>query len=66
MPSTQTGAYIAIAGLIVTVLAHFSIIIPQDSIVAILAALVTIYGTIHQYFTTRAVVAAGRAAGAHI
>ena len=66
MTNTQTGTFLALAGIIVEILAHFSIVIPQDSVVTILAGLVTLYGVIHQMIVTKTVVAAGRAAGAHI
>lgn len=66
MTNTQTGAYLAVAGLIVSILSHFGIIIPQDAIVGLISEIVVIYGVIHQYFVTKAVVVTARAAGAHI
>lgn len=46
--STLTGSYIALAGVVVSTLAHFNVVVPQDSIVAIIAGVVALYGVIHQ------------------
>ena len=48
MTDTLTGTWIAVAGIIVSVLAHFNIIVPQDSVVAVIAGAVALYGVIHQ------------------
>lgn len=53
MVQTNTGTYITLAGLIVSILAHFNIVVGQDSIVAIIAGVVTLYGLIHQWIVTR-------------
>ncbi len=52
MTDTLTGSYVALAGIIVSVLAHYSIVIGQDSIVAIIAGIVAIYGAIHQIYVS--------------
>lgn len=48
MEYTQTGAYIAIAGLIVSGLSHFNIVVSQNEIVQIIAGLVVLVGIIKQ------------------
>ena len=50
---TQTGSYIAVAGIIVSILAHYNVVVSQDSIIAIIAGAVTAYGIIHQIIVTR-------------
>lgn len=45
---TLTGTWIAGAGIVVSILAHFNIIVSQDSITAIIAGIITVYGIIHQ------------------
>lgn len=45
---TLTGTWIAAAGVIVSVLAHFNIAVSQDSVVAVLAGAAALYGVIHQ------------------
>lgn len=45
---TLTGTWIAAAGIIVSVLAHFNIVVSQDSVIAIIAGIVALYGVIHQ------------------
>ena len=51
---TLTGTWIAAAGIIVSVFAHFNIVISQDSIVAIIAGVVAAYGVIHQLIVSGA------------
>jgi hypothetical protein len=46
--TTLTGSWIALAGIIVSVAAHFNIVFSQDSIEAIIAGAITAYGIIHQ------------------
>lgn len=48
MTDTLTGTYVALAGVVVSVLAHFNIAVPQDGVVAAIAGLAAIYGLIHQ------------------
>lgn len=48
MTDTLSGTWVALAGVIVSVLAHFNIVVGQDSIVAIIAGVVALYGVIHQ------------------
>lgn len=57
MSDTLTGTWIAFAGVIVSVLAHFNIVVSQDSVVAIIAGAVALYGVIHQ------IVVSGKATG---
>ena len=45
---TLTGTWIAVAGIVVSILAHFNIVVSQDSVVAIIAGCVALYGVIHQ------------------
>lgn len=66
MTNTNTGTYVAIAGLLVSVLSHYGIIIPQDAIVGLISGIVVIYGVIHQYFVTKDIVVKARIAGAHV
>jgi|GEM_PF-6871687 len=48
MQISNTGSFIALAGIVVSILAHFNIVIGQDSVVAIIAGAVALYGVIHQ------------------
>jgi hypothetical protein len=49
---TLTGTWIAAAGIIVSILAHFNIVVGQDSVVAVIAGAVALYGIIHQLFVS--------------
>ncbi len=49
---TQTGNYVAIAGVLVSILAHFNVIVGQDSVIAIIAGVAALYGVIHQYYVS--------------
>jgi hypothetical protein len=53
MNDTLTGTWIATAGIIVSVLAHFNVVVSQDSIVAILAGIVAAYGVVHQLYVSK-------------
>lgn len=53
MQQTNTGSYVILAGFIVSALAHYNIIVSQDSIVAIIAGAAVLYGLIHQWYVTR-------------
>lgn len=55
----QTGTYITLAGIIVSALAHYNIVVGQDSVVAIIAGVVALYGVIHQWLVNRKAIAAG-------
>lgn len=48
MKDTLTGSWVALAGVLVSVLAHYNIIVSQDSVVAVGAGVIAIYGIIHQ------------------
>lgn len=48
MQDTLTGSYVALAGVVVSVLAHFNVVVGQDSVVAVLAGAVALYGVLHQ------------------
>lgn len=48
MTDTLTGSWTALAALVVAVLAHFNIIIPQSTILTVITGFVTLYGVIHQ------------------
>ncbi len=61
---TQTGSWIAIAGIIVEILAHFGVVVDTNSVVSIITGLVILYGVIHQFFVTKSIVTAARVAGA--
>ena len=50
MNSLSNGSYIAFAGVIVSALAHFNIVVPQDGVAAIVAGLVALYGIIQQLY----------------
>ena len=39
-----SGSYIAIAGLVVSILGHFGVVVASNDVVGIIAALATIYG----------------------
>ncbi len=45
---TLTGTWIAVAGIVVSILAHFNIVVSQDSIAAVIAGVIAIYGVVHQ------------------
>jgi hypothetical protein len=53
MQDTLTGSWVALAGVVVSVLAHFNIIVGQDSIVAVIAGCVALYGLIHQFTVSK-------------
>lgn len=61
--NTNTGSYIALAGFLVLGLQHFGIVVNQEEIVTIIAGIVAAYGVVHQFFVTKTVVTAARAAG---
>lgn len=48
MTDTLSGTWLALAGVIVSVLAHYNIVVGQDSVVAVIAGIVALYGVIHQ------------------
>lgn len=50
---SQTGNYVAIAGLAVTILAHFGVNITVDQIAGVIGGAVTLYGIIHQFIMHR-------------
>jgi hypothetical protein len=45
----QTGVYVSIAGIIVSILGHFGISAESDSIAQVIGAGVIVYGLIKQY-----------------
>jgi hypothetical protein len=53
MKDTLTGSWVALAGVIVSVLAHFNVVVDQDSIVAIIAGILAVYGLIHQFTVSK-------------
>lgn len=64
------GSYIAGTGIIVGILAHFGIGLDATQVAQTIkdgavffSDLAVIYGVLHQFFTTKKVVAAGRVAG---
>lgn len=63
MQNVNTGSYIAIAGLIVSGLSYFGIVLSQDAIVTIIAGGVALYGIIHQYVVSRKVANVAKSAG---
>ena len=50
---TLTGTWIAVAGIVVSIFAHFNIAVTQDSVVAIIAGIVAVYGVIHQLVVSK-------------
>lgn len=50
---SQTGSYVALAGLIVMILGHFGVVVADNDIVGVLSAVATIYGIGHQFFAHR-------------
>lgn len=61
--NTNTGSYIALAGVVVMICAKFGIIVTSDSVAVIIAGAVSLYGIIHQYVITRKVVSIAKSAG---
>ncbi len=61
--NTNTGSYIALAGLIVAVLKHFGVLVDENGMVSVLSAVAIIYGWIHQFIVTRKVVNLAKAQG---
>ena len=53
MNDTLTGSWIALAGVVVSIFAHFNIVVGQDSITAIIAGLIAVYGLIHQFTVSK-------------
>lgn len=47
----QTGSYLALAGVIVTVLTHFGIIVDTTSIVSVIAGIVALVGIVKQFIS---------------
>ena len=66
LPTTNTGSYIAIAGLIVSALSYFGIVVEQAQIITIVAGLVAVYGLIHQIVQVKSQNAKGIRSGAVI
>lgn len=66
MQTSNAGTYLALAGLIATVLSKYGIIIPQTDVASIISDLVIIYGVAHQFFDKQKVVEVAKAAGANI
>ena len=50
---TLTGTWIAVAGIVVSVFAHFNIVVTQDSVVAVIAGVIAVYGVIHQLVVSK-------------
>ncbi len=48
MQDTLTGSWIALAGVVVAILAHFNIVIPQSNIETIITGAIALYGVVHQ------------------
>ncbi len=53
MSDSLTGSWLAFAGVLVSVLAHFNVVVAQDSVVAVLAGIVAAYGVIHQLVVSK-------------
>lgn len=53
MKDTLTGSWIAVAGVVVSALAHFNIVVGEDSVVAVIAGIVALYGIIHQFTVSK-------------
>lgn len=50
MSLTQTGNYIAIAGVISAILAQLGVVIPEDQIAVIIAGIVALIGVITSFY----------------
>ena len=50
---TLTGTWLATAGILVSVLAHFNIVVSQDSVVAVIAGIIALYGVVHQLLVSK-------------
>lgn len=48
MEYNKSGLYISIAGIVCSILAHYNIIISQDSALAVLSGIITLAGIIKQ------------------
>lgn len=51
--NTQTGSYIALAGIIAALLQRWGVILDQNAVITVLSAIAIIYGWIHQFVVTR-------------
>lgn len=51
--NSQTGSYLALAGLIVLGLAKFGYVVQDTTIVTIISGLVALYGVVHQLVITK-------------
>lgn len=58
------GSYVALAGIIISILQHFNVVLDQSAVVSVIAAGAIIYGWIHQYFVSRKIAKAARSVGA--
>ena len=50
---SQTGNYVAAAGVVVTLLSYLGVNATIDQIAQILAGIAIVYGIVHQYFSHR-------------
>lgn len=53
MKDTLTGTWVALAGVIVSALAHFNIVVAQDSVIAVIAGIIALYGIVHQFTVSK-------------
>lgn len=63
---SEVPTYLAIAGLIVSLAAHFGIVINQNDVISAIGSGVAIYGVIHQWIISRRMKNAAVTAGAII
>ncbi len=71
MTNTKLGTYIAVGGLIATILTHFGIILSPEQVgtfitdtAKFIGDAAVIWGVIHQYFITKKVVGVAKSLGA--
>lgn len=53
MQYDPTGSYIAIAGILVSILGHFGVVVANNDVVGVIAAIATVYGIVSQFLAHR-------------
>ena len=61
--NTQTGNFIILAGIVVSVAQHYSVVLNQNDVVSVLAAGAILYGWFHSFMVTRKITKVAIAAG---
>lgn len=63
MVNSTLGSNIALAGIVVSILAHFGLVVQENEIVTAIAGIAVIYGWIHQYIVSKKIVKLAKSQG---